>query len=218
MASVVGIILILTMIAWLGLWGPLNLAEFQKWQTLTTGILALIAAGIAYRGATAKVRYDREVLAAETARRKLALYLKIEMTFRALAARAHEMQTGLMFPPLDQDKFVDRSSLFDIEEPAELEEAWTYLDLFPLETLAEIRLVRTNLRELKALSKLSDKEEFRWGRYEQEPPRIIKDAHLCLHDIWQSAKLVVQVLEPLIKTMAPEMNENERIIRAYGQH
>ncbi|RZN10288.1 hypothetical protein CWO91_13935 [Bradyrhizobium genosp. SA-3] len=217
MASAVGIVLILMIVTWLGLWGPVDLSHLKEWQTLTTGLLALFAAGIAYLGATAKVRHDREVLALENSRRRLALYLKIEMAFRALARKAHDMQSGLMFPPLDQDKIVDRSTLFAIEEPPELEEAWTYLDLFPREALAEIRAVRSSLRDLVALSEVSDQDQFRWGRYDKEPPWIVGDANVALHQIWQSATLVADALAPLIKRMAPEMDQNERLTRIYGE-
>lgn len=218
MASAVGIVLILMIVTWLGLWGPVELSHLKEWQTLTTGVLALIAGCIAYTGATAKVRQDREIVAVETARRKLALYLKSEIAFRTLAERAHEMQTGLIHPPEGKDKIVDRRTLFAIEEPQELEEAWTYLDLFPREILAEIRAVRISLRELTALSNnYSGWDVFNWRLSADEAPRIILDAYNCLHQIWQSAKLVEQALKPLIKVMAPEMDQNERTVRIYGE-
>jgi hypothetical protein len=54
LASAVGIVLILMIVMWLGLWGPINFAKLQDWQTLMTGFMALVAAGVAYWGATAK--------------------------------------------------------------------------------------------------------------------------------------------------------------------
>src|ERR1039458_6802652 len=74
LATAVGIVLIITMVFWLGLNGPIDINKIKDWQTLITGVLALVAAGGAYWGATAKVRFDREVADGELKRRKLALY------------------------------------------------------------------------------------------------------------------------------------------------
>ncbi|WP_315716347.1 MULTISPECIES: hypothetical protein [unclassified Bradyrhizobium] len=202
---------------WLGLWGPIDLSKLEKWQTLMASILALVAAGIAYRGATEKVRHDKAIAAAEEARRKLALYLKMEMACRLAAGRAHEMQTGLMFPPVDEDKIISRSTLFQIDEPPELEEVWAFLDLFPRKALAQIRNVRVSFRELAELSKRTNKEEFVWKLDVEQAPWVIRDANAALCAIWQSGTLVADVLEPLITEMAPEMDENERMNRIYGE-
>jgi hypothetical protein len=58
MASAVGIVLVLMIIIWLDLWGPVDVAKLQPWQTLMTGFLAVIAAGIACAGVTSKVRFE----------------------------------------------------------------------------------------------------------------------------------------------------------------
>src|SRR5438128_2350404 len=71
--------------------------RLKDWQTLITGFMALIAASIAYWGATAKVRHDREIVETEIRRRKLALYLKIEFSFRELSGIAHEKAGGITF-------------------------------------------------------------------------------------------------------------------------
>jgi hypothetical protein len=134
----------------LNLWGPIDISELQKWQTLMTGFMAIVAAGIAYRGATAKVRHDREVVEAENKRRKLALFLKIEFAFRQLSEKARNKDAVLTFPPVDVDQEIGRNQL-SVAEPPELEEAWTCLDLFPRELIAEIRNVRNCLRGLAAL-------------------------------------------------------------------
>jgi hypothetical protein len=215
MASAVGIVLILMIVTWLDLWGPIDLSKLEKWQTLTTGILALIAAGIAYLGATAKVRHDREVLEAENLRRKLALYLKIELALRLLSEKAHEMEGVLVFPPINEDRLVTRES-FSITEPPELEEAWTYLDLFPRETIAEIRNIRNCLRKLAVTYNEVGEDKIVW-RADTDSPTVIALAQTQLYELWQSASLVVDILEPMIRKMAPEMDTEERIIRLYGE-
>jgi hypothetical protein len=216
MASAVGIVLILMIVTWLGLWGPINLAELQNWQTLMTGLMALVAAGIAYRGATAKVRHDREVVEAENKRRKLALFLKIEFAFRQLSEKAHDKDAVITFPPIDVDQEISSKQL-SVAEPPELEEAWTYLDLFPRESIAEIRNVRNCLRSLAALSQEVGDDPVVWPANQDDPPALIKEAQLQMYTLWQSAGLVAEVLAPLINELAPEMDQNERMIKIYGE-
>jgi hypothetical protein len=210
--SAVGIVLILLIVTWLGLWGPVDLSHLKEWQTLTTGILALVAAGIAYLGATAKVRYDREALAAENLRRKLALYLKTDLALRFLSRKASKMLVELVQPPSNEDKLVTREA-FAITEPPELEEAWTYLDLFPTKTIAEIRNIRSRLRNLALME--SGEYKVVW-RVDADRPFEIVLLRDELRELSQSAALVVKTLEPLIKEMAPEMDTEEREDTLFG--
>jgi hypothetical protein len=216
MASAVGILVVLTLVTWLDLWGPVDISKLEKWQTLMTGVMALIAAGIAYRGATAKVRHDREVVEAESKRRKLALFLKIEFAFRQLSEKARHGDAVFTFPPIDVDQEIGRDR-FLVPEPPELEEAWTYLDLFPSELIAEIRNVRNCLRSLAALSQEVGDSPVVWPANENDPPALIKEAGSQMYTLWQSAGLVADALEPLINELAPEMDQNERLIRIYGE-
>jgi hypothetical protein len=216
MVSAIGIVLILMIVTWLDLWGPINVAELQKWQTLMTGFMALVAAGIAYWGATEKVRHDREVVKAENGRRKLALFLKIEFAFRQLSQKAHEKDAVITFPPIDVDQEISSKQLF-VDEPPELEEAWTYLDLFPRELIAEIRNVRNCIRSLAALSQEVGDNPVVWPANQDDPPSLIKEAQLQMYTLWQSAGLVADVLAPLIDELAPEMDQNARMSRIYGE-
>jgi hypothetical protein len=88
MASAVGIVLILTMVTWLDLWGPVNIANLQPWQTLLTGFLAVFAAVIAYIGATAKVRFDREVRRQDVLQIKIALFFKLTFALENIVTQA----------------------------------------------------------------------------------------------------------------------------------
>jgi hypothetical protein len=47
-----------------------------------------------------------------------------------------------------------------------------------------------------------------------DAPKQFKD--LAWVFLWQSASLVADTLEPLIKEMAPEMDQSERLTRIYG--
>lgn len=215
LASAVGIVLILMIATWLNFWGPIDVSHLKDWQTLMTGVLALVAAGIAYRGAIAKVRHDREVLAAENMRRKVALYLKLDLACRALSEQAQEMDGRLSFPPIGEDRVVRRDE-FKLSEPPELEEAWTYLDLFPVKAIAQVRNIRGKLRELSRHYERVGETAIPW-RSDANSPYLISVAHTCVYEIQQSASLVVDLLEPTIKFMAPQMDAEEMVMRLYGE-
>jgi hypothetical protein len=220
MASAVGIVLIVTMVAWLGLWGPVDVSALHNWQTLiagvTTGSMALIAAAIAYRGATAKVRYDREIAERDDLRRKLAIYLKIEFAARELVELARQKSASISFPPLKgQPMRVVLAKEFSIEEPREFEEAWSHLDLFPKDAIAEFRNARNCLRQLARLSAELGMKGVAWGA-EERPHEVIAEAQGLLNGLWHSAALVKDELDPLIQRLAPDMDDSERMIRIHG--
>jgi hypothetical protein len=212
LASAVGIVLILMIVTWLGLWGPINFAKLQDWQTLMTGFMALVAAGVAYWGATAKVRHDREVIDAENKRRRLALFLKIEFAFRQLVKTARSRDVKFMFAPALKPTF--EAADFALEEPPELEEAWMYLDAFPRHLIAEIRTVRNSIRKLSALKADVGDKRISLASDIADRPWNINEAHSLLTEIWHSAVLVADDLLPLIREFAPEMDD--RMTRIYG--
>jgi hypothetical protein len=216
LASAVGIILILMIVTWLGLWGPIDVSVLERWQTLLTGVLALIAAGIAYRGATAKVRHDREVLASENLRRKLALYLKLEFAFRQLIEKTRSVQVKFMFAGVTTGRTFEAGD-FAISEPPELEEAWASLDIFPRPSIAQIRNVRNSLRKLAAIKADLGDKSINMQSDVADKPWIILEAELLMTDIWQSALFAADDLVPHIRELAPEMDEADRMMRIYGE-
>ncbi|GAB9138154.1 hypothetical protein BDS110ZK25_25910 [Bradyrhizobium diazoefficiens] len=199
--------------AWLGLWGPIDLSRLEKWQTLMTGFVAIIAAGIAYRGATAKVRFDQEVLAAESMRRKLALYLKVEIALTHLAERA--WWASARFGHSQSVQHYTRRD-FALDEPPELEEAWASLDYFPRPLIAEIRNVRKCLREFAAI-----KADFGEGTISWDPlaaqPWVVHEGHRLAQGVCAAAFVVVQGLKPLIDQLAPQMDQDEKMTKVFGK-
>jgi hypothetical protein len=136
---------------WLSILGPLNidLGELRNWQTLMAAFVALGAAIIAYNAAIQKVRLDREIADREILRKKLSLYLKLEFALQELGDRARLIGKSTSWI-INNSKKV---SLEDIQiiEPSEIEEAWNYLDVFPMQTIQEMRTVRTSLRKCATL-------------------------------------------------------------------
>jgi hypothetical protein len=213
-ATAVGIVLIITMVFWLGLNGPIDINKIKDWQTLITGVLALVAAGGAYWGATAKVRFDREVADGELKRRKLALYLKLEFAFAQLYDRAKIVDERFTFPPINESWYFKVADI-EIKEPLELEEAWTYLDIFPSTTIAEIRSVRNSLRGLQAICDgLGD--QLLEIKPDVENP-IGNEISGCASEIWMACEIVNAELNPLIERLAPAIPLNDRMIRIYGE-
>jgi hypothetical protein len=166
-------------------------------------------------GATAKVRYDREVVERDDKRRKLALYLKIEFAFEQVIEKARSLGVKFMFAPVGSQNFSARDFL--IEEPPELEEAWASLDIFPRHLIAEIRNVRNSLRKLTAMKvELGDKTVSLSSEI-ADKPWIIDQGGKLTDEIWHSAAIVVEELKPLIQELAPEMDESERMIKIFGE-
>jgi hypothetical protein len=211
-ATSVGIILILTF-SGIVLDKDVHLKE---WQTLSAGIFALVAATIAYRGATASVRHNEAVAERENNRRKLALYMKIEFAFRQLSEHASALDGKFIFGSAVGDTTF-RPDDFFVPEPPELEEAWQYLDLFPRNIIAEIRTVRNALRQLAPIhAHVKEIGAIRVPQNARSPVAVSQAAGL-LEDIRTAAALVVSELEPLIQELAPPMDQNERIYRFYGE-
>jgi hypothetical protein len=218
MASAVGIVLILMIVTWLDFWGPIDLSKLEKWQTLiagtTTGFMALIAASIAYRGATAKVRHDREIQAQEVTRRKLALYLKLEFAFRQLIDKTRTLEIQFMFADATPERTFGATD-FALNEPPELEEAWASLDIFPRQSIAQIRNVRNALRKLAVIkADLGDKRiKLKSNPFDDE---IVRQAQTLMRDMWHSASFAANDLVPHIRELAPEMDEADKMTRLYG--
>jgi hypothetical protein len=145
-ATAVAIVLILTLI----IVGSRDDFHLKEWQTLIAGLLAIVAATIAYWGATAQVRYLEAAAETEANRRRLAIYLKIEFALRQLAEQARHLDTKFMFGSAFDTMY--QAGDFLLDEPDELEEAWEYLDLFPRTIIAEIRTIRNSLRQREQIS------------------------------------------------------------------
>jgi hypothetical protein len=208
-ATAVGLVVILTLI----IVGSHDDFHLKEWQTSIAGLMALVAAGIAYRGATAPIRHHQAQAEVETKRRRLALYMKIEFALRQLAREAGNVDTKFMFSSAFDTTF--RQADFFLAEPHELQEAWEYLDLFPRAIIAEIRTVRNSLRQL---ARIHDRIEGAITVVRgADDPHEISQARLFRADIKTACALVVSELEPIIKELAPPMDENERMYRFYGE-
>lgn len=214
MSAAVGIVLILMIVTWLGLWGPVNLEAIKGWQILIAGCLAICAAIIGFFGSSANARFSAKVHREDLARRKLALFIKIEFACRQLVERGRWAE--VLFPPIYGDTHYPRGP-FVIDEPAEIEEAWTYLDVLPRDLISEIRTVRNTIRELAALLKKHPEDRFLWPLSEADQmPYPLSEMSNLAHKLWQSAAVIADTLDPLIIAMAPEMDQNDKLNLIYG--
>jgi hypothetical protein len=143
-------------VAWLGLWGPINLTRLQQWQTLLAAIIApsiaLYAATLAYQGAMAKVNLDRE----ELDRRRVSEQLGLILRLRAAAERVSEDVSAkiklLNFQPTADPLITSKTfgpEHLRIVTPDELNEAWTRLDMFPEILIKKIDILRRLLPSLQ---------------------------------------------------------------------
>jgi hypothetical protein len=115
-ALVVGVLIV-----WIGVNGAIRLSDLQPWQPLIAALVALIAAGLAYRGAMAKVDLDRETAITDRRRKQQGILIRLEVALRHTLT---VMGSG-------EVKDLDDVLLLKIHmtKPAEVNEAWENLDL-----------------------------------------------------------------------------------------
>lgn len=140
---------VILLTTWLGVIGPIDMAVLKDWQPLMAALIALGAASMAYLAAMAKVKLDREMSERAVLRHKLALYLKIEFTLQVLGAEARRIEQKTKWTLLST-KTVSCADI-SIVEPPEIAEAWNYLDVFPMQTVQALRIVRSSLRKSRML-------------------------------------------------------------------
>jgi len=123
---------------------PIDLGPLKEWQTLLGAMVALMAAGIAYRGAMAKVNFDRESEARKLERQKIGLYLRLSFTLDALQREAVKVAKAANW---EGDSRMNISDM-GIPEPTEICEAWANLELFPGKVSINLLLIRSSLDAL----------------------------------------------------------------------
>jgi hypothetical protein len=141
------------LVAWLGFAGPLDLSalnfpapsfdlsELKNWQTLIAAGVALLAAGLAYRGAMAKVNFDREAAQKAELRRKLALLRQLQFVSQEIRDSAEQMCGTWKHIHLNTTIHSGYAWL-EFKEPKELSTAWDNLDILPDEANVAINGVR----------------------------------------------------------------------------
>jgi hypothetical protein len=126
---------------WLGIFGPISLEGLHRWQTLLASFVAVVAAFIAYAAAMAKVKLDRKISDEQTARRSLAIFLKLEFAIQVLRQESRDLQKKV--DAWNTGPF--KIGALTISEPREFLEAWETLDLFPPNVTIALRLLRSAL-------------------------------------------------------------------------
>ncbi|WP_398479267.1 hypothetical protein [Tardiphaga sp.] len=196
-------------------WGPPNFDKLEKWQTLMAGCLAIIAACIAYWGSSSQARLNERLHREELARRKLALFLKMDFACRLLADRAREIDAQTTFSPIDERQHFSHDD-FEIEEPPEIDESWSHLDLFPRPIIAEIRTVRNDIRRLRYFLISIRDAAYYWDPAQDEAPFPFDRVNELASNLWQAAEAIAETLRPMITELAPEMDESTRFQLVYG--
>jgi hypothetical protein len=213
LGPVATLMLVPVLAVWLGISGP---ADLQKWQTLMAALIALIAAGIAYKAAMAKVENDQDLAEREVLRRQLGLLLKVDLAIDDLHDEARRVWGSLMFISVSTSQLSVEN--LRISEPPELEEAWSSLDIFPPRTIQELRTIRSAIRKLsRHLSRIEN--ESPWSITPNTPylPPGKDDIHRWTSEIWQSCALVQYETAAVIRALAPRIGEDERDTAIFGE-
>lgn len=145
--------------AWLGIWGPINF-DFNKlkdWQPLMAATIALGAGFLAYTGAIAKVRFDRETIERDLKRQRSRLMMRVSYALTMLHFDVEQMlkSTGEKLQDKEAYPSVILKDLI-ITEPPELDEAWNNLDIFDVKVISALTRTKVAFRSMKqTLSSLS---------------------------------------------------------------
>jgi hypothetical protein len=110
--------------------------SLQAWQPLMAAIIALGAGALAFRGAMAKVEFDRTVHEAQKRQRQKNLHTKL--LYSALIFRADMRKVVEKF----KVQYLGSSALrtakdFEVDWPSEFDEVWNNIDILD-ETSAEL--------------------------------------------------------------------------------
>jgi hypothetical protein len=150
-ATVVGILLILTLVAI----ASRDDFHLKDWQPLMASVIALGGAAVVYRGAIlaytaamAKVDFDREIHQRSEKRKALGLCLRLDFALNVLRHQGETLRDnipdGFNFT---KDNKVDPAS-FVVKEPDALTEAWHNLDIFPPSIAGRLSGIRGILYDL----------------------------------------------------------------------
>lgn len=193
---------------WLPKW--LQLPLDQGWATLLAGLLALGAGALAYRGAMASVKQERERAHQEDQCRRLNLYLKAEhmaynlLELSSLGQFAARLTFSFVTPEGRDIPGTIPSAEVYIPRPVQLDELWNNLADFPGDAIHEIRLIT---REFDAVEEyMRTEKEIRGGSKSPIAARY--------HRIRESAYVLGAIMNRHTQEHCKEMEERASFL--YG--
>jgi len=138
---------------------PHSLYDVLKdFQPFVAALIALVAAGTAYRGVMAKVNFDREISDRQSVKDRLGIYLRVKSQLQRLEAEAFNatlyLEEAIQLAAKASLRSIDwDSSRFAMEGPFdELEKAWKKIELFPSSAFGDLTHVRNLLVATVSLS------------------------------------------------------------------
>jgi hypothetical protein len=195
-------------VAWLGLWGPVNLEKLKDWQPLMAALVALGAGSLAYRGAMAKVNLDREESERKRTSERLGLFLRLRASLERVSFDA-EKKVRLIEHDIP-GKYVSTLTItadqLAVYTPLELTDAWNRIDVIPSRIIENIETLRTLLPLIASeLERFSGKEwtiQFPHAQFEQYYVRR-PDDYLVLHarrckSIEHSCESIIREIDEII--------------------
>ncbi len=196
MASAVGIVLILTMIAWLGLWGPVKLEAIKDWQTFIAAMIALAAAAVAWNTAMAKLRFDQSVQETAERRKRLAALFRADLAVKELREKLSWIESN--FEEFRKRPFIGMRltpEQIRIVEPPEFDAIWDNLDSFPRDIIRRLATIRYQVRAFNAsISGMESDLRFELLVTKGMGPDVTKLVQECI--------AATEALKPLIETHA----------------
>jgi hypothetical protein len=144
-ATAVGLVLILTVV--IVVYQNWNLDALRQWQTLLAAGIALVAAGIAWLSATLKLSFDKQQVATDRRRKRLATLYRADLALKDIRDKcwgAKDRIDEAARSPLPTASL----NKWDIEiiEPVEFELMWDDLDVFPRSLITRLANIRRSVR------------------------------------------------------------------------
>ena len=205
--------LIAILVTWLGLWGPLSFDKLKEWQTLLAAIIApsiaLYAATLAYRGAMAKVEFDRELARHELIAKKLGLLLRLRHAVDQLAIDIDvlmhmwptQAERASWLDPNSQERgrTIHAASLKVSTLPAEIVEAWEKLELLPAEAIFPLLTIKKAVPDIRSLHDSFAEDKTWYIDPFRRPPAVLQIYIDACRELRVSVRELVGILDDTIE-------------------
>jgi hypothetical protein len=126
----------------------------KDFQPLIAALVALFAASLAYKGANAKVNFDRELAKRQHTKERLGVYIRLISQLKKIAFDAGivtlltsailEVNGGQDITDWGKTKFD-----FETRDYVEVENAWRQIELLPLEAVEVLNRVRIGIENVR---------------------------------------------------------------------
>jgi hypothetical protein len=178
---------------------------FRDFQPSIAAVIALFAAGLAYKAAMARVYYDRRTADFNRLNDRLALHLRLQAYLERVGETAEALAIHMAFGNLTTTQFASDMKIWPPNLP-EIDEAWSKLDAIPREAVRHLAQIRDAHDDL---SKFGDEPPD--DRFDADRPKLVSE--LCL----KVAKAIDFIRPLVVKEIAAIEGERTAHLSSSGR-